>query len=185
MFPSNWLSKIEKAFQNQEVSCVQGTQQYRGKIPSLEPEGEFYLKMLQKRRCLDAKNLAIRRSLILKYRFDETFERAGDRELGQRLTVNHIKIKYDPNIWVIHAANHSLKYQIKRAKNWGTNLAYIHKIYGWKSVNTKFRYPFPLLFFFYLASFPYILLKFRSLRGSLAFTSMLLIQALYFKMYAY
>jgi len=185
MFPSNWLSKIHETFQNPEVSCVQGTQQYRGKIPSLEPEGKFYLKMLQQRRSLDTKNLAIRRSLILKYRFNEAFETSGDRELGSRLTLKHIKIKYDPNIWVVHSANHSYKDQIKRSKNWGTNLAYIHKIYGWKGINPRFRYPFPMLSFFYLASFPYILFKFRSLRGSIAFISMLLVQGLYFKMRAH
>lgn len=181
MFPSNWLQQIEKAFQNQEVSCVQGTQQYRGKFPSLEPEGEFYLKMLKKKRGLDTKNLAIRRNLILKYCFNEEMRCAGDGELGLRLAVNHTRIIYDPKIWVVHAPTYSFKDHITRVKIWGTNYAYIHQIYGWTGSNPRFRYPFPLLFFFYLASFPYFLLKFRSLRGTIAFIATLLVQGLYFK----
>lgn len=105
----------------------------------------------------------------------------GDRELGKRMNFNHIKINYDPTICVIHAANHNFKDQIERAKNWGTSLAYIHKIYGWKGINPRFRYPFLVISIFYLASFPYYLFKHRSLRGSIAFISMLLVQGLYFK----
>ena len=180
MFPPNWLLRIEKVFQN-EVACVQGTQQYRGESPGLEPQGEFYLKMLQKKRGLDTKNLAVRRNLILKHKFDEAMRYAGDREFGVRLALNQIMVKYDPNIWVVHAPNYSFKNHISRVKNWGTDYAYIHQIYGWTYSNPRLRYPFPILFFFYLASSLYFLLKFRSFRGTIAFTLTLLVQALYFK----
>jgi len=182
LVPSDWLSKVCKIFQNPSISCVQGTQLYRGKFPNLEAEGKCYLKSLQQRTCFDTKNLAIRKSLILEYRFDENFKTGGDRELGKRMKFNHIRIKYDPTICVIHTANHSFKHQIERAKSWGTSLAYIHKVHGWKGINPRFRYPILVLSIFYLASFPYYLIKHRSLRGSIAFISMLLVQGLYFKL---
>lgn len=181
LVPSDWLSKICKVFQNPNVSCVQGTQLYRGKYPSLEPEGKFYLKSLQKRRSFDTKNLAIKRNLILECGFDKRFRTGGDRELGKRMYFNNIKINYNPTICVIHAANHSFKDQIRRAKNWGTSLAYIQKVYGWNGINPRFQYPFLVLSIFYLATFPYYLFKLRSLKGSIAFISMLLVQGLYFK----
>ena len=118
LVPSDWISKIYEAFKNPTVSCVQGTQLFRGSFPSLEAEGKFYLKMLQKRTCFDTKNLAIRKSLFLKYKFDKRLKTGGDRELGKRMNLNNIKINYDPTICVIHAANHNFKNQIERAKNW-------------------------------------------------------------------
>lgn len=181
MFPSDWLLKMEKAFQDREVFCVQGTQEYRGKFAGLEAEGDLFLKMLQKLRGLDTKNLGIRRDLILKYRFDEACKVAGDRELGQRLAIDHIEVIYDPHISVVHSPTHSVRDQISRAKEWGKSYAYIYLKYGWKGSNPRFRYPFPLLFFFYLGSFPYFLLKLRSLRGTIAFTVMLLVVCFYFK----
>lgn len=181
IFPSDWLLKFEKALQNGKFSAVQGTQQYRGNFPSLEAEGEFYLKMLQKQKGLDTKNLAFRRNLIIKHGFDEALDTMGDRELGIRLASKHIEVKYDPHISVVHAPNHTFKDQITRAKLWGTDFAYLYENYGWKGGNPRFQYPFPMLFFFYLASFPYFLIKFRSIRGTIAFTSMLIVVGLYFK----
>jgi glycosyltransferase involved in cell wall biosynthesis len=180
-FSDDWLLEFEKAFRNGEISCVQGTQQYRGEFPSLEAEGKFYLKMLQKQRGLDTKNLAIRRKLILKYSFDEALGTMGDRELGVRLARNNIEVKYDPHFSVVHAPNHRFKDQITRAKLWGTDFAYLYENYGWKGSNPRLQYPFPMLLFFYLASFPYFLIRFRSLRGTIGFTSMLIVVGLYFK----
>lgn len=180
-FPLSWLMKIEKSFQNQKISCVQGTQKYGGKDPSPEAEDEFYIEMLKKRNGLDTKNLAIRRDLILKHKFNERIRVTGDAELGLRLALNHVMIKYDPNIWVNHSPNYSFKDRISRAKNWGIDYAIIHQTYGWNSIDSRFRYPFPLLFFFYLGSSLYFLFKDRSFQKTITFVLMLLIQSLYFK----
>ncbi len=180
-FPLNWLTKIERSFQNQGISCVQGTQKYGGKDLSPEAEDEFYIEMLKKRNGLDTKNLAIRRDLILKHKFDERIRVTGDAELGLRLALKHVMIKYDSNIWVTHLSNYSFKGRILRAKNWGIDYAMIHRTYGWNSIDSRFRYPFPLLFFFYLGGSVYFLFKYRSFRKTIIFVLMLLIQALYFK----
>ena len=186
ILPFDWLLKIEKMFQDRKVLCLQGTQKYGGKFPGVEDEGEELLKRLQKRKGMDTKNLAIRRNLILKYRFDAERsigrgDRGGDSELGLRLNEDLVKILYAPHITVTHVPSRSFWETISRGKEWGEAYAKCYKKYGWKSVNPKFRYPLGILFFYYSGSFFYFLLKKRSLRGAIAAATMLLLSALHFK----
>ena len=179
ILPPDWLHKIARKFENRKVLCVQGTQECKGKWGKFMYEGEEAIRFMKKRRALDTKNLAIRRDLILQYKFDRKMLHCGDYELGQRLSKD-IEILYDPDISVSHVCD-SFSMSIKRGKTYGNGAAYICKKHGWGSVNPKFKYPIVLLFFYYLGSLFYFSLKYRSLRGGIAFFTTTFLTALHFK----
>ena len=179
ILPPDWLHKIAKKFENEKAVCVQGTQECKGKWGKFMYEREEAIRFFKKRRALDTKNLAIRRDLILQYKFDQKIRDCGDYELGQRLSKD-IEILYDPNISVFHVCD-SFFMSIKRGKRWGKAQAYIYKKHGWGSVNSKFKYPIIFLFLYYFGSLFYFSLKYRSLRGAIAFFTTSLLTALHFK----
>ena len=179
ILPPDWLHKIAKKFENKKVLCVQGTQECKGKWGKFMYQREDTITFYKKRRTLDTKNLAIRRELFLQYKFDPKMPVAGDYELGQRLSKD-IDICYDPNIIVFHVCD-DFSSSIRRGKNWGKAQGYIYEKYGWGSVNPKFRYPLILLFFYYLGGLFYFSLKYRSLRGGIAFFTTTFLTAFHFK----
>jgi len=180
--PTNWLSKIHEAFQNNEILCIQGTSISKGKWELPIPKKErLNHKVFRIRKGLDTKNLAIRRDLILEYRFDERFRSGGDQDLGHRLAKDHINIMYNPDIIVTHIDMRGFWDSISKGKDWGEDYAMFHKKDGWKSVNPKLRYPIWVLIFYYIGSFFYFLLKYRSFRGSLTMATRNLVAAFNFK----
>ena len=179
ILPPNWLRKIARKFENKKVLCVQGTQECKGKWGKFMYQREETITFYKKRRTLDTKNLAIMKDLFLQYKFDPKIPVSGDYELGQRLSKD-IDINYDPNIIVIHVCD-DFSSSIRRGKNWGKAQGYIHKKYGWGSVNPKFRYPLILLFFYYLGGLFYFSLKYLSLRGGIAFFTTTFLTAYHFK----
>lgn len=179
ILPPDWLSKIAKKFENEKVLCVQGTQECKGKWGKFMYELEEAIAFYKKRGTLDTKNLAIKKELFLQYKFDPEMPVAGDYELGQRLS-KEIDISYDPNIIVFHVSDH-LSSSIRRGKKWGKAQGYLYKKYGWGSVNPKFKYPLVLLFFYYLGALFYFSLKYRSLRGGIAFFTTTFLTAYNFK----
>ena len=179
VFPHYWLRKIAQKFQKGKVLCIQGTQECRGKWGRFMQEGEEYLQRLKKRRALDTKNLAIRRDIILQYKFDEKMHAGGDYELGQRI-FKKIEIVYDQSIYVFHVTD-AFHVSFERGKRYGKTAAYICRKHGWAGINPKYKYPIILLFFFYLGSFFFFSLKFKSLRGGIAFFTVVMIAALSFR----
>lgn len=179
ILPYYWLRKIAKKFEDEKVQCVQGTQECKGRWGKFMYEREEAMQYYKKRKTLDTKNLAIRRELFLRYKFDPKMPVSGDYELGQRLSKD-IDISYDPNIIVFHVCD-DFPSSIRRGKAWGEAQGYVHKKYGWGSVNPKFKYPLVLLFFYYLGGLFYFSLKCRSLRGGIAFFTTTFLTAHHFK----
>ena len=181
IFPHCWLRKIAKKFENDNVLCLQGTQECRGKWGRYAQEGEEFLQILKKKRALDTKNLAIRRDIILKYKFDERIQAGGDYELGQRL-FKKIEIVYDPSIYVFHITD-SFPVFVERGKRYGETAAYICRKHGWEGINPHYKLPIILLFFYFLGGSLFFSLKYRSLRGGIAFFTAIMIAAFYFRLH--
>ena len=175
----DWLHKIAKRFENERVLCVQGTQECKGKWGKFMYEGQEAIDFFKKRNILDTKNLALNRNLFLKYKFDPKMSSSCDYELGQRLSKD-IQIIYDPNISVIHVSD-NFQSLLARGKRWGKAQAYTFKKHGQRSINPKFKYPIILLFFYYLGALFYFSIKYRSLRGGIAFFTTTFTTALYYK----
>jgi glycosyltransferase involved in cell wall biosynthesis len=175
----DWLCKISRRFEGERVLCVQGTQECEGKWGKFMYEGKEALRFFKKRNILDTKNLAIDRNLFLKYKFDLKMRTSCDYELGQRLSKD-VKIVYDPNICVIHFCDNFQTF-LTRGRNWGKAQAYTYKKHGPESVNPKFKYPILFLFFYYLGTLFYFSLRYRSLRGGIAFFVTTFTTALSFK----
>lgn len=177
--PADWLHKIAEKFKNEKILCLQGTQECKGKWGKFMYEREEAIEYYKRRKTLDTKNLAIKRDLILQYKFDAKINVAGDYELGQRLS-RDIEINYDPGIRVFHVCD-NFSAAMQRGKNWGKAQAYVYRKHGWGSVNPKFKYPLVVLLFYYLGGLLYFALKYRSLPGGIAFFTTTFLTALHFK----
>lgn len=180
--PKDWLSKIHRAFQNSEVSCIQGTHERRGKWELPIPKEQLLNHpVFRIRKALDTKNLAIRKDLFLKYKFDERLWTGGDQDLGHRLSEDQINILYDTEVSVIHNDKRSFWETICKGRSYGKDYAYYYKKRGWKSVNPKLRYPLWLLFFYYIGGFFFFLLRYRSFRGAVTSAAINFLAAFHFK----
>lgn len=175
---SDWLQKIDEAFQNATVLCVQGTQENRGRWPNMW-EGSEYLRLCKERRALDTKNLAIIRDLFLQYKFKENFRSAEDWDLALRLS-EKVRIVYDSSLTVVHVTNDFWKLIAER-KERGKARAYLYEKYGWKGTNPKFKFPILVLFFYYLGAFFYLLLRHRTLRAAIVHSVNAFLTAFHFK----
>lgn len=182
ILPPDWLLKIDRAFKNREVMCVQGTFERKGKW-ELPVPGDEHLRhpSFQKRKGLDTKNLAIRKKLFLKYKFDEKFRNSGDQDLGHRLTEDRISISYNPDVTVTHVETRGFWELTSRGKKYGEGIAKIYKKRGWRGVSPKFKYPTPIVLLYYLGSFFYNLLRYQSFRGAIASAMISFWLVLYFK----
>lgn len=178
ILPEDWLKKIAERFENKDVVCVQGTQECRGKWGKFMYEGRDAIDFFKSRNILDTKNLAIRRDLILKYKFDSQMRYSSDYELGQRLS-RDVKIHYDSNITVIHTCD-NFHSSIERGKHWGQAQGLTYIKHG-KGVNPKFKYPLFMLLFYYLGGLLYFSVKYKSIRGGIAFFTTTLFTAIYYK----
>jgi glycosyltransferase involved in cell wall biosynthesis len=180
--PTNWLAKIHKAFQNEEILCLQGAHERRGKWELPIPKEQVLdHPVFSVRKGLDTRNLAIRKDLLSKYGFDVNSRFSADVDLGHRLAADHINVKFDPEIWVTHIDPRGFWEAISKGQTRGRAYAWLYKKHGWKSVNPKLGCPLWILFLYYLGSFFYFLLRYRSFRGSLTTAVINLASAAQFK----
>ena len=180
--PSDWLYKIHNSFQNNKTSCIQGTSERKGKweLP-IPKEQALDHPVFSIRKGLDARNFAIRKSLFLKYKFDTQNRFAADLDLGHRLAEDNVTISFDRQIWVTHIDPRGFWEAIEKGKTRGHAYAWLYRKQGWKGVNPKLGYPLWFLFFYYLGSFFYFLLRYRSFRGSITTAIINIASATYFK----